>query len=141
MADINEQERILEAAREKFFEQGFVKVTVDEISTDLGISKKTLYKFFPSKEDLVRSVIHLMMRQVNNRIERIIKSDAPFIGKMSDLLLFIGRMWGRAGRQFPMDMKKYFPDLWREIEVFRRERILTNIQKIFVQAKQEGVLR
>ena len=141
MTELNEQERILETARERFFEQGFVKVTVDEISADLGMSKKTLYKFFPSKEDLVRSVIHMMMRQVNSRIEAIIKSDAPFIEKMSQLLLFIGRMWGRAGRQFPIDMKKYFPDLWKEIEVFRRERILTNIQKIFMQAKQEGVLR
>jgi len=141
MTDINEQERILEAAREKFFEQGFVKVTVDEISADLGMSKKTLYKFFPSKEDLIRKVIHLMMRQANHRVETIVNSDVPSVEKMSQILVFIGRMWGRAGRQFPIDMKKYFPELWKEIEVFRRERVLVNIQKIFVQAKREGVLR
>lgn len=141
MTDIKEQERIIEAAREKFFEQGFNKVTVDEIASDLGMSKKTLYKFFPSKEDLVRKVIHFMMRQASAQIESIVKSDKPFVEKMSELLVFIGRMWGRANRQLPIDMKKYFPDLWKEIEVFRRERILVNMQKVFLQAKQEGVLR
>jgi len=141
MTDIKYQERIMEAARNKFFEQGFVKVTVDEIASDLGMSKKTLYKFFPSKEDLVRKVIHFMMRQANARIEAIVKSEKPFAEKLSELLSFIGRLWGRAGRQLPLDMKKYFPDLWKELEVFRRERILVNMQKMFLQAKKEGELR
>src|SRR3990170_7214026 len=103
MSDLKDQERIMEAAREKFFEQGFMKVTVDEIASDLGMSKKTLYKFFPSKEDLVRKAIHFMLRQVNARIEVIVKSEKPFVEKMSELLVLIGRMWGRAGRQFPID--------------------------------------
>lgn len=141
MSDLKDQERIMEAAREKFFEQGFMKVTVDEIASDLGMSKKTLYKFFPSKEDLVRKAIHFMLRQVNARIEAIVKSEKPFVEKMSELLVLIGRMWGRAGRQFPIDIKKHFPDLWKEVETFRRERILTNMQQMFLQAKQEGVLR
>ena len=131
----------MDAAREKFFAQGFMKVTVDEIASDLGMSKKTLYKFFPSKEDLVRKAVHFMMRQASTRIETIVKSEKPFVEKMSELLAFIGRMWGRAGRQFPIDMKKHFPDLWKEVDTFRHERILTNMQKMFLQAKQEGVLR
>ncbi len=141
MADIQEQDRILQAARDKFFEHGFVKVRVDEIATDLGMSKKTVYKFFPTKEVLVRKVVHFVMRQVNARVEAIVKSERPFIEKLSELLSLIGRVWGRAGKQLPVDMKKYFPDVWKEIETFRREKILNNLQAMFEQAKREGALR
>ncbi len=141
MSDLKDQERIMEAAREKFFTQGFMKVTVDEIASDLGMSKKTLYKFFPSKEDLIRKAIHFMLGKASARVEAITRSEKPFAEKMSELLAFFGGMWGRVGRQFPLDIKKHFPDLWKEVETFRRERLLTNMQHMFLQAKQEGILR
>ena len=37
--------------------EGFSKVTLDEIATELGMSKKTLYKYFEDKEDLLRAGI------------------------------------------------------------------------------------
>lgn len=141
MPDIKEKERILETSREKFFEFGFLKVTIDEIAADLRMSKKTLYKFFPSKEDLIKAVVHHMMKRVSNQVDSIVQSPKPFDQKMTELLAFIGKMWGRAGRQFPIDMKRNFPELWKEIEAFRRERVLTQIQKMFLQGQQERILR
>lgn len=139
--ELKEKERILEASRERFFEHGFGKVTLDEISADLGMSKKTLYKFFPSKEDLVKAVVHLTMQNVKRQVESIVTSDKPVVEKFSELLAFIGRIWGRAGRQLPIDMKRFFPALWKEVEAFRREHVLSNIRKLFFQAKQEGILK
>jgi AcrR family transcriptional regulator len=43
---------VLDAARERFLRFGVKKTTMDEVSGDAGISKKTLYEFFRSKEDL-----------------------------------------------------------------------------------------
>lgn len=47
---------ILKAARARFERFGVKKTTMDEISRDVGISKKTLYEFFKSKEELFESV-------------------------------------------------------------------------------------
>ncbi len=141
MSEQEEKERILETAREKFFTHGFSKVTVDEIASDLGMSKKTIYKFFPSKEDIMRAVVHFLMKRIEREVESIVSSDRPFAQKMTQLLAFIGRIWGRAGRQLPIDIKKYAPELWKEIETFRREQLLTKIQKMFQQAKAERVFR
>jgi AcrR family transcriptional regulator len=44
--------RILDAARQRFERFGVKKTTMDEICQDVGISKKTLYEYFNSKEDL-----------------------------------------------------------------------------------------
>lgn len=142
MADQREKERIIEAAREKFFAQGFSKVTVDEVATEVGMSKKTIYKFFPSKEDLLRAVAQMMMKRVEREVTRIVSSEKPFAQKMTELLTFIGSFLGRIGRpQLLLDMKKYAPELWKEIDTFRHEHVLTKVQTMFRQAKEEGVLR
>jgi AcrR family transcriptional regulator len=45
--------RILEAVDRLFYRQGIRAVGVDAIAAELGISKKTLYRHFPSKDDLI----------------------------------------------------------------------------------------
>jgi AcrR family transcriptional regulator len=47
------RERILEGVDRLFYAQGIKSVGVDAIAAELGISKKTLYRHFPSKDDLV----------------------------------------------------------------------------------------
>jgi AcrR family transcriptional regulator len=47
------QERILETADRLFYGQGIRAVGVDTIAAEIGISKRTLYNHFPSKDDLV----------------------------------------------------------------------------------------
>ena len=47
------RDRILEVADRLFYRQGLRAVGVDALASELGISKKTLYRHFPSKDDLV----------------------------------------------------------------------------------------
>jgi AcrR family transcriptional regulator len=52
------RDRILEAVDRLFYRQGIRAVGVDAIAADLGISKKTLYRLFPSKDDLVLAYLN-----------------------------------------------------------------------------------
>ena len=47
------QERILDTADRLFYGQGIRAVGVDTIAAEIGISKRTLYNHFPSKDDLI----------------------------------------------------------------------------------------
>jgi AcrR family transcriptional regulator len=142
MAEIEERERIVGKAQEKFFALGFSRVTVEELAADLGMSKKTIYKFFPSKEEILRGVVQMMMKRIEREVGEIVSSNKPFEQKMTDLLAVVGRVWGRAGRaQLLIDMKKHAPELWKEVEQFRREHLLTKVHTMFLQAKHEGVFR
>src|ERR1700726_197042 len=47
------QERILDTAGRLFYGQGIRAVGVDMIAAEIGISKRTLYNYFPSKDELV----------------------------------------------------------------------------------------
>ncbi len=51
------KERILEKAADLFSRYGIRSITMDEIASQLGISKKTIYQFFTDKDEMVSAVI------------------------------------------------------------------------------------
>jgi AcrR family transcriptional regulator len=52
--------RILDAAYELFYRKGFTRVGVDEIAASAGVTKRTLYYHFESKDALLASVLELL---------------------------------------------------------------------------------
>jgi AcrR family transcriptional regulator len=66
------QERILETAGRLFYAQGIRAVGVDTVAAEIGISKRTLYNYFPSKEELI--VAYLSRHLIQPR-----KSDQPIL--------------------------------------------------------------
>ncbi|MDD8018459.1 MAG: TetR/AcrR family transcriptional regulator [Bacteroidota bacterium] len=141
MTEIEPKERIIGHAEERFLSSGFNKVTLDELSGELGISKKTMYKFFPSKEDLVRTVMHMIMKRVEKNVNAISASEKPVIQKLAELMLFVGKLVGRISRAFQMDVQRFMPTLWKEVDKFRNETILSRVGLIIKEAKREAKFR
>jgi AcrR family transcriptional regulator len=54
---MDNKERILMKAADLFCRYGIRTITMDEIASQLGISKKTIYQFFTDKDDMVSAVI------------------------------------------------------------------------------------
>ncbi|MEX0609549.1 MAG: TetR/AcrR family transcriptional regulator [Balneolaceae bacterium] len=141
MATDESEKNILEHASNRYMEAGVSKVSMDEIASELQVSKKTIYKFFPSKQALLKGVVNLFTRRVQAQVKKIVNSDAPFEQKMVDLLLVLGKMLGKMSKQFVLDVQRSSPALWKEIETFRDEQILSQLKAMFVQAKKEGIFR
>jgi len=135
------RERIMDHARERFLRQGFSKVTMDELSTDLGMSKKTFYKFFPSKEELLRTIVFALMKGVEREMELIENSDKPFAERIADVMVLLGKNVGRISRAFQLDIQRFAPALWKEVEAFRRDRIIARMGKMILKAREEGIFR
>ena len=51
------EQRITEKAQELFFRYGLKSVTMDDIATHLGMSKKTIYQYYTDKDALVDAVV------------------------------------------------------------------------------------
>ena len=139
--DTEIRERIISFAREHFMHEGFSKVTLDEIATELGMSKKTLYKYFEDKEDLLRAGIEENLRKVAHEIDAITASDGSFAEKLARVMMLIGKQMSRLSRSAMLDMQKFTPELWKQIETFRREQIFNRIGKMIAQAREENIFR
>src|SRR5689334_9505814 len=64
------QERILDTADRLFYRQGIRVIGVDTVAAEIGISKRTLYNYFPSKDDLI-------VAYLSRRLRPIEASDGP----------------------------------------------------------------
>ena len=140
-ADLDVRERVLEHARDEFLSRGFSKVTLDEIASDLGISKKTLYKFYPSKEELLRASLHAMMRSAGWELERISSSDKPFADKLAEALMTMGKYISRFRREGLADVQRFAPSIWKELDKYREEQIVSKLVTMITQARKENIFR
>ena len=64
------KEQVIQAARELFHQFGFKKVSMDEIARKAGVTKKTIYMYFDSKEDLLK---YFIQEEISN-MEKIVES-------------------------------------------------------------------
>lgn len=140
-SDLELRERILEHSREEFLTRGFSKVTLDEIASSLGISKKTLYKFYPSKEELLRASLHAMMRSAGWELERIASSEKPLVEKLAIALMTTGKYISRVRREAMADFQRFVPSLWKELEQYRHEQIISRLVKMLQQGREQHVFR
>jgi TetR/AcrR family transcriptional repressor of mexJK operon len=63
------RDQIREGARRVFLERGFAGASTDAIASEAGVSKQTLYAYFPAKETLLADVLrHLIHEDPQNRL-------------------------------------------------------------------------
>jgi AcrR family transcriptional regulator len=136
---VEEQNKIIEHTEEKFFRDGFYKTTMDEIATELRISKKTIYKFFPSKDDLIHSIAKFFMNRMKSKILPALQSDKNAIEKLGDLINILAKASDKISAARMEELKRHYPSIWNEIDNFRTEMMFGNITKVIDQGKKEGL--
>ncbi len=135
------RERIIEYARIRFCADGFVRVSVDEITTELGMSKKTFYKYFERKEDLVHAIVSRMLGETALRVQGIVSMDAPVPTKLNALVRVLGEIFKTLSKQMLRDLQAHVPGAWEQIQAFRRERIMTTWAGLIDEGKRTGYVR
>ncbi len=136
------RQRIVQAARDLFFQRGFVRVTTGDIAGRIGISKATLYKVFPSKEEILRAVIQEMLNDVAAGVERLVGDHRRrFVEKIVTLFTFVARRLAPIGTALVRDLRRSAPRVWEEIEEFRRDKILKNFRVLLEAGRRGGYFR
>jgi AcrR family transcriptional regulator len=81
---------LLDAAMELFVEKGFAATKSEEVAARAGVSKGTLYLYFPSKEELLKAVIrHTLLADIARGAERLAQESGP----TSELLVELMTDW------------------------------------------------
>lgn len=141
----NDQElktRIINTARDQFYVHGFSKVTVDEIATKLGISKKTLYKYFESKDDLVREVTNTTMMEMEACCKQFLENDSiDFVEKLKNMMTFVAMHYAKVGKPLLEDLEKNAPHVWKQIDDHRAESIAVNFGSLLKEGVEKGIFR
>lgn len=65
------QDAIIQSVNRFLAEKGFDAMTVDEVAADVGIAKASLYKHFPSKEDLAAAAMASVMQRAQSFLDSL----------------------------------------------------------------------
>ncbi|MEW6726522.1 TetR/AcrR family transcriptional regulator [Desulforudis sp. 1088] len=114
--------RIINGMEELARQKGFSAVTVDELAGHVGISKRTLYRYFRSKEEIIAAVIEGLTSRVGEAVEGLLATHENPIQKLKALVPIIGQNVGQLEPAL-RDLQRHYPRLWEKIEGFRAGRI------------------
>lgn len=140
MAEVSEREKILFFTHAKFITEGFYKTTMDEIARDLQISKKTIYKHFDSKEDLLASVCDARIEMIHKFMDDIINSDEDTITKFLRIMNKQKSISMNCSVTWFKDLNIHAPHLARKFDEVRSTKITTMLNSLLEQGKKEKVI-
>ena len=136
-----EKSKILEHSAKLFLKYGIKTITMDDIANDLGISKRTLYDNFESKESIIGQIVNFHIENEKKAFEQILNSSKNAIDMMIKLSNFIFHMYSKLHPSVMTDLKKSYSGIWECIEGFHSESIREIIEINLRQGIKELVYR
>lgn len=134
--------RVLETASEQYMRLGFSAVTTDETARAAGISKKTLYQHFPSKDALLRSVVRAHCEKHNSAIRSICRDATCSIAKrLKRMISYISNVFGELSPAIVHDMRRSAPEAWDDVEENRRRCIQEDFGALLKEGRERGDFR
>lgn len=105
------RDRIIAAAFELFLKYGVRSVTMDQISGELGISKRTLYETFKDKNELLREGLDYFSNIKRKEAKKLVKKSDNVVETIYILARKGEEMKQQINPLFFEDIRKYHPDV------------------------------
>ncbi|GAC1605852.1 MAG: TetR/AcrR family transcriptional regulator [Ramlibacter sp.] len=133
---------LLDAALDLFVEKGFAATRAEEVAARAGVSKGTLFLYFPSKEELFKAVVR---ENISGRFREWNDECEAFEGSSTDMLRYFMHVWwerlgaGRASgiTKLVIGEARNFPD----IAAFYQQEVISPGQDLIRRMLQRGIDR
>jgi len=117
------RQRILEATQELFFRHGIKSITMDDVASHLGMSKKTIYTSFTDKNDLVTGLAEMELECQRTDIDSIHKGSDNAIDEIMKIMNMISRSFARMNPSLFYDLQKFHPAAWKKFREFKEKKL------------------
>ncbi|MDF2902715.1 MAG: putative transcriptional regulator [Bacillus sp. (in: firmicutes)] len=132
------KDKILDAVAHLIERYGLKKFTIDEVASELHISKKTIYQYFSGKDEMIREYFDKTLESDRQSVQLTMESKQTFSGKVQAIV--------HSSHHYRMpisvlnEAEQFYPDEWAKIEQLKQFK-LNAFQSLLEQAENEGRLR
>lgn len=142
VSDIRTAERILRAADQLFFSLGYSRVSMDELAALLGMSKKTIYKYYHSKEILLTAVIENLSQEICDGLDAIFHDQSiDFTQKLDAFFEFMGARMNKIQNPHITSLQHLAPTVWERLQELRKITIADKFSLLLQAGKDEGLIK
>ena len=135
------REKILTNAAELFLTYGFKSITMDDISSHLGISKKTIYQHFENKTILVEAVTLFTFENISCGIENICALQKNPIEEIFDIKQFVMQHLKDEKSSPQYQLQKYYPKIFKTLKKKQFEVMQDCVQENLNRGIEQGLYR
>ncbi len=131
------REKIIYAFRELIMRFGIRGITIDRVAQRCGISKKTFYKYFSSKDVLVRLIADLIISNMRYKFNQIYQKSISPEEKLNSYFQEAYLAIGDVSMPLLQDIKLYYPDVSEKMVEFRKAQVQI-IEQTICDGMSEG---
>jgi AcrR family transcriptional regulator len=135
------ENRILFKARDLMTRHGVKHVTMDDIASQLGISKKTIYQFYKDKDALVMAVVNFELEEQSLKCQRTQDMADNAVHEMFMILEDIQQMFKNMNPMTMNELAKYYPEAFLRIQNHKDEFMHKIIKTNLIKGIEQGVYR
>ncbi len=135
------KERIQSKARELFHQYGFKSVTMDEIASQLGVSKKTIYQYYSDKDELVDVVVRDITSYSKFLCDQNIGTSKDAIHELFLAMNVIQQVIGDMNPVMMYDLERAHPNSYKVFLDFRNKYLHDVIVSNLNRGIKEGLYR
>ncbi|HRN38224.1 MAG TPA: TetR/AcrR family transcriptional regulator [Flavobacteriales bacterium] len=137
---VNAAERIVAEAAKIFWTYGIKSVTMDDLATRMGISKKTLYQHVADKNDLVEKVVDHVAREFKCGVMCISRAGNA-IDELYAITNTVAERLKGIHPSIHFDLEKYHPEAFRRMMETRRREVYATTVANMERGIKEGIYR
>lgn len=135
------KDRIATEAFGLFCQRGIKSVSMDDIAQHLSMSKKTIYKWFSNKDEIVFCAISSYLSSVDEDCERC-KKDAPnAIEELFAVMNTTRKVFASIHPSIFYDLQKYHAATWKMWQEYKSHDFLIRIKENLERGISEGLFR
>lgn len=133
--------RILHHADQLFLRNGIKSVSMDDLAAEVAMSKKTLYKTFANKDELVLAVMRTHIEKSEHDCHVIAGRAANAVEQMLLLARWADQQFSHIHPSIFHDLRKYHPEAWASFGEHKNSYILSQITQMLRRGMTEGLFR
>jgi AcrR family transcriptional regulator len=138
---MSQTERIVSGSEELFLKAGIKSVTMDDIATHLGMSKKTIYQFFKDKNELVFALVKKKLKDDEEQVAAIISQSGNVIEEMINMMKCSEEIFSRINPIVIHDLQKYHPEAWKQFQDFKSGVLVHTLEQLLSKGIKQGYIR
>ena len=135
------KERIQKKAQELFRRYGVRSVTMDEIASHLGVSKKTIYQYFSDKDELVIEVADSIIKYAEQCCDSHCVHAENAIAELFQAMQFGQQMFQEINPAMLFDLEKYHPQAYKNFLQYKHQYMLKIIERNLLRGIREELYR
>ncbi len=133
-------DNFLNVSAELFKNNGLHNTTMDDIAHEMRISKKTIYKKYRSKNELLSKIANIFFMNYEKRYENL-KGAKNAVEELLLLLQYLTDFFSDLHPRIIFDIKKYYSEIWKMFLNHSDNVILENIKQNLKRGIKEGIYR